>query len=49
MDMGLIGHGSVASPETMIVKVHWALSTSMTVGDAIAADLCGENRNDLMS
>ena len=46
--MGIIGHGSVASPETMIVKVHWALSNSMTVADAIATDLAGEGRNTLM-
>ena len=48
IDMGIIGHGSVASPETMIVKVHWALSNSMTVADAIATDLAGEGRNTLM-
>jgi glutamyl-tRNA(Gln) amidotransferase subunit D len=49
IDMGFIGHGSVASPETMIVKVHWALSNSKTVADAIGQDLCGESRNDLMN
>jgi len=48
IDMGIIGHGSVASPETMIVKVHWALSNSMTVAEAIATDLAGEGRNTLM-
>ena len=49
IEMGFIGHGSVASPETMIVKVHWALSNSKTVADAIGQDLCGESRNDLMN
>jgi glutamyl-tRNA(Gln) amidotransferase subunit D len=48
IDMGIIGHGSVASPETMIVKVHWALSNSMTVAEAIVTDLAGEGRNTLM-
>jgi glutamyl-tRNA(Gln) amidotransferase subunit D len=47
IDMGLLGHGSVASPETVIVKVHWALSNSMTVAEAIASDLAGEGRNTL--
>ena len=47
--MGLIGHGSVASPETMIVKVHWALSNSKTVAEVIASDLCGEGKNALMT
>jgi glutamyl-tRNA(Gln) amidotransferase subunit D len=49
MEMGLIGHGSVASPETMIVKVHWALSNSKTVAEVIASDLCGEGKNALMT
>ena len=49
IEMGFIGHGSVTSPETMIVKVHWALSNSKTVADAIGQDLCGESRNDLMN
>ena len=49
MDMGIIGHGSVATPETMIVKVHWALSNSMSVAKAIESNLCGEGRNALMS
>tara|TARA_B110000483_G_scaffold199102_1_gene238626 strand:- start:198 stop:785 length:588 start_codon:yes stop_codon:yes gene_type:complete len=49
MEMGLIGHGSVASPETMIVKVHWALSNSKTVAEVIASDLCGEGTNALMT
>jgi hypothetical protein len=32
----------------MIVKVHWALSNSMTVAEAIVTDLAGEGRNTLM-
>ena len=49
IEMGLLGHGSAATPETVIVKVHWALSNAKTVAETIGQDLCGENRNDLMA
>tara|TARA_B110000444_G_scaffold261492_1_gene314145 strand:+ start:2829 stop:4226 length:1398 start_codon:yes stop_codon:yes gene_type:complete len=45
MQMGVLGHGSVAAPDTVIVKVHWALSNRMEVKDAVAANLCGEGNN----
>lgn len=49
IEMGLLGHGSAAAPETVIVKVHWALSNAKTVAEVIGQDLCGESRNDLMA
>ena len=49
MEMGILGHGSVAAPDTVVVKVHWALSNSVKVKDAIAANLCGEGNNLLQS
>ena len=45
IDMGILGHGSVAAPDTVVVKVHWALSNMMKVRDAVAANLCGEGNN----
>ncbi len=45
MEMGILGHGSVAAPDTVVVKVHWALSNMMKVQDAVAANLCGEGIN----
>ena len=47
--MGILGHGSVAAPETVVVKVHWALSNGMKIQDAVAANLCGEGYNLLRS
>ncbi len=49
IDMGILGHGSVAAPDTVVVKVHWALSNRMKVQDAVAANLCGEGNNLLLS
>lgn len=45
MAMGILGHGSIAAPDTVVVKVHWALSNTMKVEDAVAANLCGEGNN----
>jgi hypothetical protein len=45
MEMGILGHGSVSAPDSVVVKVHWALSNNMKVGDAVAANLCGEGNN----
>jgi len=47
-EMGLLGQGSVTSPETTIVKVHWALSNDRDVADILSKNLCGENYNVLM-
>ncbi|MCH1423090.1 MAG: Glu-tRNA(Gln) amidotransferase subunit GatD [Candidatus Poseidoniaceae archaeon] len=47
MEMGILGHGSIAAPDTVIVKVHWALSNDMKLRDAIGANLCGEGNNTL--
>ena len=48
-DMGILGHGSVAAPDTVVVKVHWALSNKMKIQEAVAANLCGEGNNLLRS
>ncbi len=45
MEMGILGHGSIAAPDTVVVKVHWALSNAMKVEDAVAGNLCGEGNN----
>ena len=45
MEMGILGHGSIAAPDTVVVKVHWALSNAMKVENAVAANLCGEGNN----
>jgi glutamyl-tRNA(Gln) amidotransferase subunit D len=47
IEMGLLGHGSVAAPDTVVVKVHWALSNSMKVAKAVESNLCGEGINML--
>jgi L-asparaginase/Glu-tRNA(Gln) amidotransferase subunit D len=49
IEMGLLGHGSVAAPETVVVKVHWALSNGMQIKDAMTSNLCGEGNNLLRS
>ena len=46
--MGLLGHGSVATPDTTLVKIHWALSNDKDVGKIISMNLCGENHNVLL-
>ena len=46
--MGLLGHGNVTSPDTTVVKVHWALSNDKDVAKVISMNLCGENLNTLM-
>ena len=46
--MGILGHGSVSSPDTVIVKVHWALSNDMEIKQAMEANLCGENNISLI-
>ena len=48
-DMGVLGHGSTASPEALLVKVHWALSNGLNLEETLAANLCGENDSSLMS
>jgi len=49
MEMGILGHGMVAAPDTVVVKVHWALSNRMKIQEAVAANLCGEGNNLLRS
>jgi glutamyl-tRNA(Gln) amidotransferase subunit D len=46
--MGILGHGIVAPPETVVAKLHWALSNGKNINSIIAADLCGEGRATLM-
>lgn len=49
MEMGIMGHGSVAAPDTVVVKVHWALSNNVKLENALGSNLCGEGNNLLMS
>ena len=46
--MGMLGHGSVSSPDTVIVKAHWALSNDMEMRKAMESNLCGENNISLL-
>jgi glutamyl-tRNA(Gln) amidotransferase subunit D len=48
MQMGMLGHGIVAPPETVVAKLHWALSNGKDINSIIATDLCGEGRATLM-
>lgn len=48
MQMGILGHGIIAPPETVVAKLHWALSKGEDINSIIAADLCGEGRATLM-
>ena len=48
MQMGILGHGIIAPPETVVAKLHWALSIGEEISSIIAADLCGEGRATLM-
>ena len=48
IDMGLLGHGSVSSPDTVLVKTHWALSNNLDISEAMKSNLCGENNISLM-
>ena len=40
--IGVLGHGSTASPEALLTKIHYALSNDMGL-DVLQMDLCGEN------
>ena len=44
-EMGILGHGSVTSPDSTVVKIHYALSSNKDVADVLNANLCGENLN----
>ena len=46
-EMGLLGHGSVTSPDSTVVKVHYALSNDKDVATLLVKNLCGENLNVL--
>lgn len=46
--MGLLGHGVNSTPETITVKLHWALSQNMNIAKAMTENLCGEHRERLM-
>ncbi len=46
-EMGLLGHGSVTSPDTTVVKIHYALSNNKDVAAVLTQNLCGENHNVL--
>ena len=46
--MGMLGHGSVSSPDTVIVKAHWALSNDMEMRKVMESNLCGENNISLL-
>ena len=45
--MGLLGHGSVTSPDSTVVKIHYALSNNKDVAKVLGMNLCGENINTL--
>jgi len=47
LELGFLGHGMHSSPETMVVKLHWALSNSAQLADTMASNLCGEHRENL--
>ena len=38
-EMGLLGHGSVTSPDTTVVKIHYALSNNKDVADVLTQNL----------
>ena len=46
-EMGLLGHGSVTTPDSTVVKVHYALSNNKDVAKLLSQNLCGENLNVL--
>ena len=46
-EMGLLGHGSVTTPDSTLVKIHYALSNNKDVAKALSENLCGENINSL--
>ena len=48
IEMGILGHGSVSSPDTVSVKTHWALSNDVEISAAMESNLCGENNISLM-
>ena len=48
IEMGILGHGSVSSPDTVLVKTHWALSNNLDISTAMQSNLCGENNISLM-
>ena len=47
-DIGVLGHGSTASPEALLAKVHWALSNGEDLA-ILSENLCGENESSLMT
>jgi hypothetical protein len=42
-EIGILGHGSTASPEALLAKVHWLLSQGFDLGEMLEQNLCGEN------
>ena len=47
-DMGLLGHGLVASHESVMAKLHWALSKGLKIDEILSKNLCGEGNISLM-
>ena len=47
-EIGVLGHGSTASPEALLAKVHWALSNGKDLA-ILSENLCGENESSLMT
>ena len=47
-EIGVLGHGSTASPEALLAKVHWALSNGKDLTN-LSENLCGENESSLMN
>jgi len=42
-DIGVLGHGTSSSPETLMVKIHWALSRGFDLGEVLAENIVGES------
>ncbi|MDP6870355.1 MAG: Glu-tRNA(Gln) amidotransferase subunit GatD [Candidatus Poseidoniaceae archaeon] len=47
-DIGVLGHGSTSSPEALLAKIHWLLSTDDNLS-RLEENLCGENDLSLIS
>lgn len=45
--MGILGHGITTSPDTVAVKVHWALCEGKEISKVMTQNLCGENNSKL--
>ncbi len=42
-DIGVLGHGTSSTPETLLVKMHWALSQSLDLNEVLSKNIVGES------